>query len=115
MPQRSLIVDRTGVSGPDRARSRSEALRLLTDNEYDLIELRTKRPGVDEYGLVEYLSGTWPLVLQHITVRTATPRRPSAEWNREAGKFVVIATPPARRRQRLRQPQPSAFASAESR
>jgi hypothetical protein len=102
MPPRSLIVDSRGVSGRDRARSRSEALHQLTLNEYDTIELYTRTPGRDDYDLITYLAATWPTFLQRVTVRTITAGRPSSLWNQEAARFVLATPaairPPSRRR-----------------
>ena len=92
MPSRSLVVDSRGVSGPDRASSRSEALRQITLNEYDAIDLYTRTPGRDEYELVAYLAATWPDFLQRLTIRTITPGRPAFVWNHDAARFV--AAPP---------------------
>ena len=111
MPERSLVVDSRGVSGLHRVRSRSEALQQLTVEEYDTIELYTSRPGIDEYGLVAYLAGTWPTFLQRLTIRTTTPGRPASQWNHEQARFIV-AVPPDRRRQRRRKRSQSAPASA---
>jgi hypothetical protein len=78
------------VSGRDRACSRSEALQQITANEYDTILLYTNAPGRDDYGLVTYLAATWPAFLQHLSVRTITPGRASAEWSHHAGRFVTV-------------------------
>jgi hypothetical protein len=98
MPARSLIVDSRGPSERDRVRSRSEALQRLTAARYDTIELHTTTPGRDDYELVAYLSGIWPAYLQHVTVRTITQGRTSAEWNHATGRFVLA--PPRPRRSR---------------
>ena len=97
---RSLIVDSRGAAGPDRARSRAEALQQMTANEYDAIELHTAAPGVDEYGLMTYLAATWPTFLQHVAVRTVTGGRTSAEWNHATSSFVALPAPVGRRGRR---------------
>jgi hypothetical protein len=113
MLQRSLTVARDGIAGPDRVRSRGEALQRLTADEYDTIELYTKEAGRDEYDLVAYLAGTWPAFLERLTVRTITRGRVSAEWDHQSARFV-LAPPRIARRPRLRQPPHLLAASAGS-
>jgi CheY-like chemotaxis protein len=103
MPLRILTVDSRGPAGPDRARSRDEALQQITENDYDLIELHTARPGLDDYGLVKYLRGTWPGFLDRVAVRTMTPGRASSEWN-DAAKHFIVTTSKADRRHGFHQP-----------
>jgi hypothetical protein len=94
----SLVIDRRGVSGPHRARSRSEALHLITSNEYDRIELHTKVAGRDDYGVVEYLAATWPAFLQRVSICTVRDGRVTAEWDHASSKFVLSPGPRVRRR-----------------
>lgn len=100
MTKRLLILDSRGSSGPDRARSRGEALEQMAINEYDAIELRTSVPGRDEYGLIPYLAATWPAYLQQLTLRTVTPGSPAAEWSHEQSRFILARRPPRAARRR---------------
>src|SRR5688572_26123574 len=113
LPSRTLTIDSRGPAGHDRARSRREALQLMTATEYDTIVLHTETAGRDEYDLITYLAGTWPSFLQHITIRTITPGHLSYQWNYATASFHVLPPPPRRLREvPHRSERPSALAVA---
>jgi len=114
-PSRTLIIDSRGPAGPDRARSRSEALQLMTATEYDTIVLHTVTGGRDDYDLVVYLAGTWPSFLRHINIRTITPGYPSYQWNHDTASFHVLPAPRQRLREFPHRSQPTSALAAASR
>ncbi|HEX8407999.1 MAG TPA: hypothetical protein VF883_03985 [Thermoanaerobaculia bacterium] len=111
---RTLVIDSRGPAGQDRARSRSEALQLLTAAEYDSLVLQTEIAGRDEYDLIAYLTATWPSFLQTITIRTVTPGRPSYQWNHGTAAFHVLPRSP-RLRERAHRSQRAAAPTVASR
>ena len=96
---RTLLIDSRTPAGQHCARSRGEALERLTAGEYDTILLHTATAGRDEYDFVAYLAATWPLFLQHVTIRTVTPGADSYEWNHQNACFDRLRSPSRRARE----------------
>ena len=66
---RTLHVDRDAPAARDCARSLEEAVACLTSAHYATVVLHTRAPQRDDYGLVDYLSATWPEFFHSLTVR----------------------------------------------
>jgi hypothetical protein len=66
----------------DRARTLEEALTLIITGEYDTVVLHTRTPGRDDYGLIDYLAGTWPDFLRTLTVLCVSEREPASARRR---------------------------------
>lgn len=112
---RTLILDRRCAGGKHRARSRGEALDLITANEYDTIILHTLTPGCDEYELIDYLAGAWPSFLRSVTIRTVTAGSLEYQWNHDAARFDPLPSRPRRPRGASDRSQPAQRLPAEAR